>query len=69
MTNDTYARYYSYEQDAQTGQWHMLMFGQRNRGFRPFATEAEAKQAVADAKEAARQADEDDAIYSRRYDF
>lgn len=69
MTNDTYAAYYSHEQDQQTGQWHLLCFGQRRPGGRPYATEAEAKQAVADSKEEARQADEADAIYSRRYDY
>ncbi len=65
MTNDTY----TYEQDQQTGLWHMLMFGQRQLAYRPYATEAEVKQAVADSKEAVRQADEDDAIYSRRYGY
>lgn len=52
-----------YEFNAKDGKWHMLMFGQRHRGFHPYDTEAAVKQAIADAAESNRQADEDESRF------
>ncbi len=56
-------RTFTYEYDLTDGLWHMLMFGRRNRGFRPFKNEADARFAVLNAEEESRQADMDEIRY------
>jgi hypothetical protein len=57
------AKPYDYERDAETGEFHFLLYGQRTRGSRPYPTEEAARAAVKDSYEEQAQADADELRY------
>jgi hypothetical protein len=60
---------YDFEYDPSDGLFHFLMHGRRIKGRKGYKSQSEAERTVRNSESARDDADRDEMIYSRRYDF